>query len=234
MNRGGRVAFREWATGTEDADFSPEPVFRYGRAFSDAVTELRVLAESQLDIFLCSIVEHSSVLTSRPEFDSKTDLAFNYVDIDALIDAPNVTGHLVDDDLLSDALTPLLGWHAICGEHSFDDSLREAGLAEIAILPAESKDDYAEGTLHCHLADPMQFASNWRNISFPIYFIPPSISIDFSVVADRFRRDRLRSYLLRNAIPFGTMGECHMDDDIAVAYLLPSFDFPETRRCFIR
>ena len=234
MNRGGRTAFCEWATGTDDADFSLEPVFRYGRAFSDAVTELRALAESHFDVFLCNIVEHSSVLTSRPELDHKKDLAFSYVDIDSLIDAPNVTGFLVDDDSLATALTPLLGWHAICGEHSFDDSPREAGLTEVAVLPADSMDDYAEGTLNCCLADPSQFASNWQNISFPIYFIPPSISFSFSSVADRFRQGRLRPYLLRNAIPFGTMGECHMDDDIAVAYLLPSFDFPGTQRCFIR
>lgn len=233
-HRAGRFAFRKWAMGIDDPNFSAEPVFRYGRSFSEALNELRVLAASQPDIFLCNIVEHSSALTSRSEFKRTDDLAFDYADIDALIDAPNVTGYLVNDDLLSGAMMPLRGWSAICGEHSFDESCREAGLVEFALLPAKAKENYSEGTLHCHLANPAQFATNWRNISFPIYFIPPSISFDFPVTADRFQRHRLRSHLLRRKTPFATLGECHMDDNIAVAYLQPSLDFPEAQRCFIR
>ena len=232
--RGGRTAFGEWSTGENKTDFSLEPVFRYGRPFSDAVTELRVLAESQHDVYLCNIVQHSSALTCRPELDSKSDLAFNYVDIDALIKTPSVTGFNVDDDVLADALTPMRGWQAICGEHSFDDSSREAGLTKVALLPADSSDGSSEGTLHCQLSDPSQFAVYWRSVTFPIYFLPASVSLDFPIIADRFRRDRLSNYLLRRVIPFGTMGECHVDDDIAVAYLSPSFDFPPTLRCFIR
>ncbi|NND96566.1 MAG: hypothetical protein HKN47_04460 [Pirellulaceae bacterium] len=233
-NRGGRVAFREWASTTPSDTFSAEPVFRYGRSFAESLAQLRTLAASQPDVFLCNIVGYSSVLTSRSTFDMTTDLAFSYDGMEALIDAPNVTGYFVDDDLLADALEPLRGWQVICGEYSFDDSSTEAGLTEVSLLPSASTNFNAEGTMHCCLTDPAQFASNWRNITFPTYFLPPSISLDFALVVERFRHERLSDYLLRKSISFVTMGECHMDDDIAVSCLTSAFKFPETLRCFIR
>ena len=236
-HRGGRVSFRKWADSTSGANLSPEPIFRYGRAFDDAIAQLRMLSESQESqeaVFLCNIVGHSSALLSRTELDTSTDLSFDYTNIESLINAPNVNGFSVDDNLLLDALSPLVGWQALCGVHSFDDSPQEAGLETVIEIPAFSKDRYAEGTVHCRLVDPAIFALNWRNISFPIYFIPPTTPIDVNVAADRFQRARLHRYLMRKKIPFSTLGECHMDDDIAVAYLAPSFDFPDTSRCFIR
>jgi hypothetical protein len=231
---GGRIAFGEWVREAGDQACILHPVFRYGRAFSDALDDLRSLCHSQQHVFLCNIVGYSAVLTSRSDFDAGADLAFAYDDIEALIESPNITGCLVDQDSLFAAMAGLEGWQVVCGEHSFDEPPHEAGLWVWHTVPPQQPRSDAEGTLFCRLSDTKQFASNWAYTSFRAYFIPPSVALDPVVVADRFRRQRLTAFLLRRRISFGTMGDCHMDDDIAVSCLSSVFDFPDRLRCFIR
>ncbi len=122
----------------------------------------------------------------------------------------------------------------ICGEGSFDDSPAEAGLTpEELIYPSLSRND-TEGVYICRLTDAKAYATNRIGIDFLAYFVNPTVSLDFPLIADRYRRDRLKEYFLRTDVTFGTLGDCHMDDDIAVSYRSAVFRFPDTQRFFIR
>lgn len=230
----GRTAFAAWAHTEGNMDISREPVFRYGRSYADGIEQLREMFAAQNCLFLNNIVGHSSALTCSLACNSDDTLAFTYDCLESLIRKPNIVGHLVDDSLVADALQPLVGWLVICGEGSFDDSPSEAGLTTDELIhPSPSRRD-TEGVYICRLADARAYASNRIGIDFRAYFVHPAANLDLSLVADRYRHDRLNEYFLRTDVTFGTLGDCHMDDDIAVSYHSDVFRFPDTQRFFIR
>lgn len=233
-NRGGRSAFVDRAILSGYPNVSPEPVFRYGRTFDEGIDQFRSLAQSQDCIYLCNIVGHSSVFADQYPNDFDSTLTFSYPDAETLIAAPNVVGHTVEDSLVADALAPLKDWFVICGEDSFDDSPAEAGLVAIELISPASTASGSEGVSICRLSDARKYAKNRILIDFRAYFVAPSARLDFTIVADRYRRDRLGQYFLRSNVVFGTLGDCHIDDDIAVSYRSTVFDFPATQRFFVR
>jgi len=237
MNRGGRLAFRKWLNDYQlsfrDGE-SNEPVFRYGRPYEDAIDELRSLSAKQQNIFLSNIVGHSAVLTRDVELDHTDGCDIAYPDLEDLIRGPEIRGYLVELELLAKAVYHMKGWTAICGVHSFEDASLDCGFSQAELVAARTNDQYAEDTFIGSLADPDKFATYWLTVSFVVYFLPPSVVINSDEVGRRLEKDRLTNYLVRRGVCFGTMGDCHMDDDIATAYRGTVFDFPEQRLCFIR
>ena len=237
MSRGGRAAFRRWLA-EHQLSFSEgdtdEAVFRYGRRFDDAVGELPALTRKQRNIYLCEIVEYSSVL-----FQETSDLVCDpagatYCDVEQLLDEPFVRGFDVDTDILGDAISGIEGWVVVCGGYSFDETCAEAGFTQRAVVPALGDSEYAEPIFFGALSNPDQFSRNWTMISFPVYFLRPDATVEQDLFAQCFEEGRLTELLIRRGVTFGTMGQCHVDDDIACSYRGAVYKFPQRLLRFVR
>ena len=235
---GGRLAFAEWLRESGGEAAVTDPAFSYLPSYAESIEHLRSLSRSQSDIYLSNVVGHASVLTTRPSAVPDSGLALEYDDVESLIRSPKISGYREGSTQeLATALAPLHDWQVV-GSFNFPE---ECGLKMVESAVPSLWKSYLQhgweplgakqGVMVCRLADPSTFATIGIDIAF---IIPPSVSLDVDEIADRYSHERLREYLLRRRIPFGTLGDCHMDDSYAVSYLEPVFDYPNTHRCFIR
>ncbi|QDU82531.1 hypothetical protein Pla110_42890 [Polystyrenella longa] len=238
MPQGGKTKFNEWALSVshrlpEVPVVIDSPIFTYGATFDQGKMRLEGLTDTLPTlIYLSNIVMHSSILVIG-EFDvPELKSCCTYNSLDHFLSRPYVTGYYEPSDEIlktsfNDSTFVISYWMSeyLCIEEN-----------PVAGCWHPSPKLKSSSTFFGHIFDYASYFQHQDDIAY--FFREPISEYQLKqcvrIINRKFFINSIKDYLIKNSIPFASIGDQHEDDAYVVSYGWDCWDLGDDQMKFIR
>lgn len=241
FTRGGRDAFLAFAdtfAASQSTQYAvvKDPVFTYSPDRASRWETIAAIDTSRSQIvYLSNVCMHSSLLVTGNIIDAPDGL-LSYDSVNSFLANPTVRGYDVGENDIKntdqfDKRTVIISNLPSSSFRNDDTDEPDPHIFEVLDTRQLSHDR----AFACRILDYDRYFSHaGETLEEQTYFLPDPARITLSTCLKYYAKQSLTAFLLRQHLPFATIGDCHMDDSIVVTYHEDFWHLPESAMAFIR
>jgi hypothetical protein len=205
------------------------PIFSYTARGRSQLEKLQFLKDSHAAVvFLSNIVIHSSVLVIGNCDLSDMPRVCTYGSLDEFRANPTITGYHVASNI------PL---SCSCDTSTVVVSDLATFLGDNDILPSTGLFRVIErrrGVFFCNILDYPRYFGHCAVYGDQAYFVSADIPVDLNRYAVEYEKETLTEVLFDQGVSFASLGDNHVDDEIAASYGQQFWNYPDECVAFVR